>query len=80
MDFRGFDSSTVLIYRGGILRPIGDFPESLSQAIVSRDNVSREIGRTVHYEYGKTLRNSSERALDIASENALDISRDNVSR
>ena len=28
VDFRGFDSSTILILRGGIPRPIGDFPES----------------------------------------------------
>ena len=32
--FRGFDSSIILIKRGGILRPIGDFPESLTQAIL----------------------------------------------
>ena len=30
----GFDSSIILILRGGIPRPIGDFPESLSQAIL----------------------------------------------
>ena len=35
VDFRGFDSSLIiLILRGGIPRPIGDFPESLSQAIL----------------------------------------------
>ena len=34
VDFRGFDSSIVLIYRGGIPRCIRDFPESLSQAIL----------------------------------------------
>ena len=34
MDFRGFDSSTILILRGGISRPKGNFPESLSQAIL----------------------------------------------
>ena len=34
IDFRGFDSSVVLIFRGGISRPIGNFPESLSQAIL----------------------------------------------
>ena len=33
VDFRGFDSSVILILRGGIPRPIGDFPGSLSQAI-----------------------------------------------
>ena len=46
VDFRGFDSSIVLILRGGIPRPIGDFPESLSQAMLAGCNVSREIGRT----------------------------------
>ena len=34
VDFRGFDSSIILILRGGIPRPTGDFPESLSQAIL----------------------------------------------
>ena len=34
MDFRGFDSGVILIVRGGIPRPIGNFPESLSQAIL----------------------------------------------
>ena len=34
VDFKGFDSSIILILRGEILRPIGDFPESLSQALL----------------------------------------------
>ena len=34
VDFRGFDSSTILILRGGILMSKGDFPKSLSQAIL----------------------------------------------
>ena len=34
MDFRGFDSSIILILRRGISRPIGKFPESLTQAIL----------------------------------------------
>ena len=34
LDFRGFDSSAILILRGGILRSIGSFPESLSQRIL----------------------------------------------
>ena len=34
MDFRGFDSNTILILRGGIPRLIWDVPESLSQAIL----------------------------------------------
>ena len=33
-DFRGFDSSIILLLMGGILRPIGNFPESLSQAML----------------------------------------------
>ena len=34
VEFGGFDSSIMLILRGGILTPIGDFPESLSQAML----------------------------------------------
>ena len=34
MDFGGFDSGITLISSGGIYRPIGDFPESLSQAML----------------------------------------------
>ena len=46
MDFRGFDSSIILILRVGIPTSIGDFPESLSQAIlVGIINIIREVGR-----------------------------------
>ena len=34
VDFRRFDSSEMLFFRGGIPRPIGDFPESLNQAML----------------------------------------------
>ena len=34
LDFRGFDSSIILISRGGIPRPIGNFPEISSQRIL----------------------------------------------
>ena len=34
MVFGGFDSSIILNLRGGISRPIGDVPESLSQAML----------------------------------------------
>ena len=34
LDFRGFDSSRILILRGGILMSIGNVPESLSQRIL----------------------------------------------
>ena len=35
LDFRGLDSSIILILRGGTPRPIGDFPESWSQGILA---------------------------------------------
>ena len=34
LDFRGLDSSIILIVRAGILMPIGNFPEILSQGIL----------------------------------------------
>ena len=34
LNFRGFDSSIMLILRGGILRPAGSFPENLNQAML----------------------------------------------
>ena len=46
VDFRGFDSSTILVLRGGTLMSVGNSPESLSQAMLGGCNVSREIGRT----------------------------------
>ena len=47
VDFRGFDSSIMLILRGGIPRPMGDFPESSSQAMLAGCNISREIRRSI---------------------------------
>ena len=47
MDFRGFDSSIILILRGGILMSIGNFPESLSQAILAGQILSREADHTL---------------------------------
>ena len=45
MDFRGLDSSVILILRAGIPRPIGDFPEILSQAmLVGMMSVGRSGG------------------------------------
>ena len=35
LDFRGFDSSRILIQRAGILMSIGNFPRSLSQQILA---------------------------------------------
>ena len=43
VDFRGFDSSTILDLRGEIPKPRG-FPGKFESSNISRDNVSREIG------------------------------------
>ena len=37
-DFRGLDSSRILILRGGILTSIGNFPEIFESTNLSRDN------------------------------------------
>ena len=47
VDFKGFDSSIILISRGGILMSVGDFPESLSQAILVGCNVRRRMVNTI---------------------------------
>ena len=44
LDFGGFDSCMILILRGGIPRPM--FPGNHESTNLSRDNVTREIGRT----------------------------------
>ena len=44
MDFKGFDSSTVLISRGGISRPIGNFPESLTRAMLVGTMLEGRLG------------------------------------
>ena len=36
LDFRGLDSSIILILRGGILMSVWNFPESLSQILVGK--------------------------------------------
>ena len=46
LDCRGFDSSTILMLRGGILMSIGEFPESLSQAILAGIILVGRSGRT----------------------------------
>ena len=53
VDLRGFDSSIILILRGGILMSIVHFPKSLSQAMLVGGNVSREIGHKVLIGQGK---------------------------
>ena len=44
--FQRVDSSRVLLLRGGIPRPIGEFPGKFESSKLSRDNLSREIGRS----------------------------------
>ena len=51
VDFRRFDSSTILIKKGGTLVSIGEFPGKFDSGNVSRDNVSREIGRIAYGSY-----------------------------
>ena len=48
LDFRGSDSSRILMLRGGILMAMWNSPEGLSQRTpnLSREIPSREIGRT----------------------------------
>ena len=49
VDFRGFDSSIILIVRGGILMSIGDFPECLSQAMLVGTMLVGRLGVLVHF-------------------------------
>ena len=63
LDFGGFDSSMTLVLWGGILTPIGDFPESLSQRIsveiisVGILGVGRD--RHSHTHQAKQIRNNT---------------------
>ena len=63
LDFRGFDSSIILSLRGGIPRPIVDFPESLSHAIlvgimlVGRLGVKHDVNHL--YAYDKWIKGSA---------------------
>ena len=45
VDFRGFDSSIILILRGGILMSTGDFPESLNQAMLVGTMLVGRLGK-----------------------------------
>ena len=47
MDIRGLDSNISLIIRGGIVMSIGDFPESLSQAILVGIMLVRRLAVTL---------------------------------
>ena len=44
VDFRGFDSSIMLCFRGGILMSIEDLPESLTQAMLVGTVLVGELG------------------------------------
>ena len=54
MDFRGCDSSVILILRGGIPRPMGNFPESLSQAILVGVMLVGRLG-VLHHRAGQKI-------------------------
>ena len=72
MDFGGFDSTIILILRGGIPRPVGNFPESLSQAILEGIILVGRLGVTHEQRYLKI----NEQCVDRYWDN---LSRDNVS-
>ena len=46
MDFRGFDSSIILIVKGWNSQAHGGFPRKFESGNLSMDNLSRETGRT----------------------------------
>ena len=51
VDFTGFDSSIILIQRGGILMSIGNLPESLSQAMLVGTMLVGGLGVLLLYIY-----------------------------
>ena len=51
MDFSGFDSSIILILRDGIPRPMGDFPESLTQAMLVGVMLVGRLGVIIQHGY-----------------------------
>ena len=57
MDFRGFDSSRILVSRGGILKSVGIFPGNVESTNLGRDDLSREIWQHTN----KQLGNNKER-------------------
>ena len=48
LDFRGFDSSRILSFKGWNSHIHGEFPGSFESTNLSRDNLSRESGRSGH--------------------------------
>ena len=47
LDFRGLDSSRILVLRGKIIMSTGNSPEVFESTNLSRDNLSREIEHTI---------------------------------
>ena len=45
LDFKGFDSSIILISKGGIFMSKGEFPRNSESTNLIRDDLSRKIGR-----------------------------------
>ena len=52
MDFRGFDSGIILILRGGIPRPVGNFPDSSSQAMLVGVMLVGGLGVRINSRFG----------------------------
>ena len=56
LDFRGFDSSRILILRGGIPRPTGNFPETWSQQILVGRFLVERLGASLGFVLPEVLR------------------------
>ena len=60
VDFWGFDSSVIVILRGGILRYIGNFPESLSQSILVGVMLVGRLGLNATFAWPKRCLSASQ--------------------
>ena len=63
VDFGRFDSSTILIYRGGILMSIGDFPEVLTRAMLVGTMLVGRLGIQRYLQ--ESLQNIAESHFDL---------------
>ena len=66
VDFRGLDSSTISMLKGGILRHTGIFPESLSQAMLVDTMLVGRLGVCNMYRASQSLYNTITTYLDYS--------------
>ena len=72
MDFGGFDSSWILILRGGVLMSIENFPESLSQAILAGRFLVGRLGVACRSRLPWTARAPRDRAVSPGAKRGLE--------